>query len=104
MWNARYCEFRVVSFRTAEAVEYAAGNSFYERMIPCVSRLTNARSKKKSLAYFFISRAYTSNHVLVYQFDPSNGNIYLENLSSNVPIVDELNSFDLVENLSLIHI
>jgi hypothetical protein len=46
----------------------------------------------------FISRSYLSNQVLVYLRDPLDGRIHLENLSTNVGIVDELNSFDFVED------
>jgi len=47
--------------------------------------------------YLYISRAYQSNQV----FDIPDGShqiIYLENLSINVTIKDELNSFDFVED------
>jgi hypothetical protein len=46
---------------------------------------------------WYISRSYFSNAVYVYIRDPYNGKIYLENLSFNIGVVDELNLFDFVE-------
>jgi len=92
--KAHPCHEEYVSFRTAEGVIAAAGKSFHERLMPC--QFTPIDSEEES--FLFISRAYMSNQVFVYRRDLGNGKIYLENLSSNVSIVDELNSFDFVED------
>lgn len=88
------CVEMQVSFRTKEALE-VADDLYYEKMIPCESRYADIR-RGQSLMY--ISRAYKSNEVFVYTLDFSDGNIYLENLSTNISIIDEINSFDFVED------
>jgi hypothetical protein len=49
-------------------------------------------------SHVYVSRAYKSNEVFVYLEDDLEEKIYLENLYVNVSIVDELNSFDIVED------
>lgn len=89
-----YCRKEKVSFKTEEGVKLAAGKSYYERMTYCYTR---SLVDGKELSFEYISRAYRSNEVFVYRRDTSNQKIYLENLSTNVSIADELNSFDFVE-------
>lgn len=88
------CSKEEVSFRTVEAITKAAGKPYFERMTLCRLEYENFREGK---CFLYISRAYLSNAVFVYRRDPTDGKIYLENLSTNISIVDEINSFDLVE-------
>lgn len=92
-WASRRgtCTRRKVSFRTVEGIKNAADTEFYERMIFCGSTSLGPGN----VLILYISRAYLSNHVLVYQ--GSRHAIYLENLSANISVVDELNSFDFIE-------
>ena len=85
---------REISFKTADGIKEAAGKTYHERMTSCVCR---ALDPDEDVASFYLSRAYISDHVLVYTKRNSDGKIYLENLSTNVNIVDEINSFDFVE-------
>lgn len=89
------CFKEKVSFKTTEAIAEAAGKSYYERMIRC--RSTYIAPLESDTSFLFISRAYLSNAVFVYRENPIDKKIYLENLSTNVSIVDEINSFDFVE-------
>lgn len=86
------CVEKEVSFRTGEAIEGATGKTYHENMIPC-----HIYNKLNTNDILYISRAYRSLQVFVYRADPSDGKIYLENLSFNICVVDELNSFDFVE-------
>lgn len=89
------CRKREVSFRTPRAMAQAAEKLFYERMMPCPCVELEPRKEK---GFFYISRGYKSNGVFVYYQDLSDEKIYLENLSTNISIVDELNSFDFLED------
>jgi hypothetical protein len=89
------CRERKISFRTEEGVTEVATKSYYERMTPCY--LTHVDPREGESVRLFISRAYLSNQVLVYRRDSADAKIYLENLSTRVSILDELNSFDFVE-------
>lgn len=93
--NSHACKMKEVSFRTKEALDAANGRSYRERMIFCNSRYVEPDNEP---IFLYISRAYLSNQVFVYQHDLSDGKIYLENLSTDISIVDELNSFDFVED------
>lgn len=94
--NIRTCDEIEVSFRTKRGSAKAAGVTYYERVVLCYSVLANRRRKKESFLY--ISRAYKSNQVFLYRFNPSDRKMYLENLMTNINIMDELNSFDFVED------
>lgn len=94
------CDEQKISFKTAEGVEEAriSGKSYHERMILCLISMFIDREETESFTDLFISRAYKSNYVFVYIRNPSNGKIYLENISSNISVIDELNSFDFTED------
>lgn len=108
--SSHFCRMGKVSFKTREVSEETKKNSYYERMILCplesVDRTeehsylnvehVDPNNKKSVLLY--ISRAYQSNQVFVYLYNFSDQKIYLENLSTNICVVDELNSFDFVED------
>ena len=53
-------------------------------MIYCKSQFL----KTKAEAHFYVSRAYKSGQMFVYRYDSQSGKIYLENLSTNVSIID----------------
>lgn len=89
------CELREISFRTAEAIREAGHRRYVERMTLCRSIYVDS---DEGDSLIFISRAYISNQVFVYEFDSLDNEVYLENLSTNISIVDELNSFDLIED------
>jgi hypothetical protein len=75
-----------ITFKSAAGKEMAAGKSYQELMICCYISLFDEDSYGK----FCISRAYNPNQVFVYVPDPSNRNkFYLENLNTNVHIVQE---------------
>ena len=52
---------------------------------------------EKGIGSLYISRSYMSNRVFVYLQDPVDGNIYLENLSDNIGVIDEIYSFNFIE-------
>lgn len=89
------CYKEEVSFRTEEGMKKAAGKSYVEQMTRCHSMISGFPEIEDASIY--ISRAYLSNTVFVYRRDSNDGKIYLENLSVNISVVDELNSFDFVE-------
>lgn len=89
------CYKEQIFFRTTDGIQEAAGRSYYERMTRCLSISGNAEI---SWPMLYISRAYRSNEVLVYRRNSPDEKIYLENLSSNISIIDELNSFDFIED------
>ena len=78
-----HCEKRQVSFRTPEGKAEAGDSEYFERMTMC-----QPTPKKNEVITMYISRAYESNKVLVYLLDAPNGRIYLENLSTNVSVVE----------------
>ena len=88
------CFFRKVSFQTQNAKKEEAGVAYYELMTLCNLSWIDRRESDR---FLYISRAYKSNAIFVYRDAPSPGKIYLHNLSINIDIVDELNSFDFVE-------
>lgn len=92
--NPHICEERLVSFRTSEGIKEAAKKYYYERMTLCESTYVNPSLGD---SFLYISRAYKSNEVFVYVLDRTDNKIYLENLSTNISVADELNSFDFVE-------
>ena len=61
-------------------------------MIRCYVTLVNGDDH-----FFYISRAYNPHQVFVYSVDPTNGDIYLEIMSTDVSIVYELYNFGKVE-------
>ena len=67
---------------------------YHERVVLCHTKHV---SPFKGERFLYISRAYRSGQVFVYRRDPWDEKIYLENLYTNVSIVDELNSFDFIE-------
>lgn len=91
-WPIHSCEVKELSFRTTAALGEASGMSYYERMTHCTFRDATGES------YLYISRAYLSSQLFVYLLDPADGKLYLENLSTNISIVDELNSYDFIED------
>ena len=88
------CYEEEISFRSIEALEEAGTESFYERMTQCYSEFLEPPEDPSDL---YISRAYLSNAIFVYRRDPYDDKIYLENVSTNISIVDELNTFNIVE-------
>lgn len=92
------CFEREVSFKTVQGIKEAAGKPHYERMLLCSSEYAHGQVGGKRFSHLYISRAYRSNEVFVYLYDHTDKKIYLENFSTNIAIVDELNSFDFVEN------
>lgn len=90
------CLLKEIVFKTEAGEAEAANTSYHERMIPCYSTYKSPRVARSIL---YISRAYTSAQVFVYRPDSVNGNkVYLVNLSTRVEVVDELNSFEFVED------
>ena len=87
------CSIQEVSFRTVEGLRETAGRIYHERMMFCSVEYSSLLGGG---SFLYISRAYRSNEVFVYHRN-SDGMIYLENLSSNVSVADEINSFDFVE-------
>jgi len=92
------CYKKEVSFRTPEAMKQAADRSYHEQMSLCFSTHGRPLQSQKHESFLYISRAYRSNQVFVYRQDREDERIYLENLSYNISIFDELNSFDFVED------
>ena len=88
------CQSIEISFRTLDGIKSAAEETYRELMAPCLCRFLGSID---GLNYLYISRAYVSNQILVYNGGHMDGRIYLENLSTHVSIVDEINSFDFVE-------
>jgi len=84
-----------VVLRTADGIRESAGVSYYERMITCPCGLLNP---EHGIVNFYLSRAYMSTQIFVYLRDRENGKMYLKSLNTNVFMVDELNSFDFVED------
>lgn len=89
------CYLETVSFRSEEGVKKSYGKLYRERMTLCHSLFINPLMRE---SFMYISRAYRSNQVFVYLRDPLDQKIYLENLSINLSVVHELNSFDFVED------
>lgn len=93
------CEVNKVSFRTTEAIKevtFNGSSTYFERMMPC--SLYHPQPDEDETVTLYISRAYMSNQVFVYRLNPTTNEIFLENLSFNVSILDELNSFDFPES------
>lgn len=90
------CNGVEVSFRTADGKSKATGRLYYERMTLCLSKYEDFSDG--DFVHLYISRAYRSNQLFVYFRDPLDGHVYLENLSTNLSIIDEFNSFDFVED------
>ena len=88
------CSEKKISFRSVETLAEGGTESFYERMTQCYSEYLEL---SQGPSHLYISRSYLSNSIFVYRRDPYDRKIYLENLSTNISIVDELNSFDFVE-------
>lgn len=74
-----------ISFRTTDANLRSVGKEYHERIVVCPVRIIDSSHQTR----VYISRAYKSNEVFVYLRDPSDGRLYLENLSVNVGIVHE---------------
>ena len=89
------CDEREISFRTRDARNKAGKKSYRERMIHCHTGYVKPQEGENLL---YVSRAYKSNEIFAYSYNPSDAKYYLENLSTDVSIIDELNSFDFVEN------
>jgi len=79
------CERRQISFKTPEGIVQAGNEKYFERMTRCYSWTTLQSGKEIDI---YISRAYESNKVLVYLLDSRDEKIYLENLSTNVVVVE----------------
>lgn len=86
------CNRNLISFRTAEAINVAAEESYYELMVTC-----NVRMIDNNEDFFFISRAYNANQVFVYSLQNPERKLYLENLSTNVSIIHDYYNFGTVE-------
>ena len=88
--NEDPCQYIEVTFRTAEAkrVLEMAPQNYYEWMIVCEAKKVTTTDEEG--IHFFISRAYASNQVFVYSADYKNGVVYLENLSTNVSVIDDI--------------
>ena len=89
------CHEQKVSFRTLDGIRESDGKLYRERMTSCYCILPDALH---GIIQLYISRAYSSNRVFIYARNSSDGRIHLENLSTNLSILDELNSFDFVED------
>ena len=92
------CSLRKISFRRREVAKKVTKklSGYFERVTLCRSQ--HPGPSRKDDTQLFISRAYMSDRIFVYRLDPTSNRLYLENLSINVSIVDELNSFELPEN------
>jgi hypothetical protein len=88
--NVYSCNEEEVAFRIAEP----DGRTYTERMMRCSFTYVNPL---KGQHFLYISRAYKSDHVFAYIRDPADQKLYLEVMCTNVTVVDELNSFDFVE-------
>lgn len=84
------CREMEIAFKTPRATEEVAKKLYSERMTSCHT------IEGENIFYF--SRSYLSNAAFVYRRDTSSEKIYLEALSSNLGIKDELNSLNLIEN------
>lgn len=84
--NGNPCHRLEVSFRTEQARKELRNISekYYEWMTPCKAR--DVYTDKE--VYFFISRAYVSNQVFIYDVGDSFGTVYLENLSTHISVID----------------
>lgn len=89
------CKMEEVSFKTADGIKESMGKSYFERMTRCYSTAEEIDGKRD---FLYISRAYKSTEVFVYRRLASDENIYLENLSTGMKIIDKLNSFDFLED------
>lgn len=78
------CTKRYISFRTVNARDEVAGKLYFEFMAQCDVVMVNGTD-----GFYFISRAYNSNQVFVYSYNNPDGKLYIENLSTNVNIVDD---------------
>ena len=96
VYRPHECQINKVSFRTEEGMDESAGKSYRERMACCFC--INTRQMLAE-TYVYISRAYMSNRIFIYRHDTSDHEkIYLETVMTNLNVVDELNSFDFVED------
>ena len=81
------CRKEILSFRNTDVINHhlLVGQSYYERMTICSCKHF---SHNVVVDDVYISRAYKSNQVFVYRRDPANKKLFLDNLSTNISIVD----------------
>lgn len=80
------CSKRRIFFQTPEGESDAARTGEYEEwMVYCLGK----RIADKAEINILVSRAYQSGHMFVYRMVPPNYHAYLDNLSSNVSIIDD---------------
>jgi hypothetical protein len=86
------CYYQEVSFQTSDAKREAARTGkYYEWMIYCKAQTVGSNTE----AHFYVSRAYKSYEMFVYRAVTPSYAIYLENLSTNVSIVDDAGTTEL---------
>lgn len=79
------CYYQKITFQTEDAKREAARSGEYcEWMIYCRAQVISTKAE----AHFYISRAYHSNRMFVYRYDLRRSEVYLENLSTHVSILD----------------
>lgn len=79
------CWTKRISFRTPEGKKEAADGAYFERVTLCHSTYVNSDLGEMVL---YISRGYESNRIFVYRHNVDDS-IYLENLSTNIDVVED---------------
>ena len=78
------CKLEMVSFQTKHG-RREANRVFCERLLEC--KYTS--SKRSDGFHYYLSQAYRSNEVFIYFQNPYTSKIYLENLSTNVRLLND---------------
>ena len=75
-----------VSFQSDEARKAAGGKTYQERAVPCWRKI---QLKKHMIwEFFFISWAYASNELFVYEKDSKTRRVYVRNMTIGVDFVE----------------